>query len=61
MHLAEYAKEIRYSSIHELMMKRYNDAMDGNEKVAEKNMAEKLSHTPGRRTSLLLHSSLREL
>ena len=49
MHLAEYAKEIRYSSIHELMMKRYNDAMDGNEKVAEKNMAEKLSHTPGRR------------
>lgn len=36
MHLAEYAKEIRYSSIHELMMKRYNDAMDGNAKVADK-------------------------
>lgn len=36
MHLAEYAKEIRYSSIHELMMKRYNDAMDSNVKVADK-------------------------
>jgi len=36
MHLAEYAKEIRYSSIHQLMMKRYNDAMDGNVKVADK-------------------------
>ena len=36
MHLAEYAKEIRYSSIHALMMKRYNDAMDGNVKVADK-------------------------
>lgn len=36
MHLAEYAKEIRYSSIHELMMKRYDDAMDGNAKVADK-------------------------
>lgn len=36
MHLVEYAKEIRYSSIHELMMKRYNDAMDRNAKVADK-------------------------
>ncbi len=36
MHLAEYAKEIRYSSIHELMMKRYNDAMDGNATIADK-------------------------
>lgn len=36
MHLAEYAKEIRYSSIHELMMKRYNEAMDRNIKVADK-------------------------
>ncbi|MBQ7980182.1 MAG: ABC transporter ATP-binding protein, partial [Oscillospiraceae bacterium] len=36
MHLAEYAKEIRYSSIHELMMSRYNKAMDGNVKVADK-------------------------
>ncbi len=36
MHLAEYAKEIRYSSIHELMMKRYNEAMDRNVKVADK-------------------------
>lgn len=36
MHLAEYAKEIRCSSIHELMMKRYNEAMDRNCKVADK-------------------------
>ncbi len=36
MHLSEYAKEIRYSSIHELMMSRYNKAMDGNVKVADK-------------------------
>ena len=36
MHLAEYAKEIRYSNIHSLMMKRYNDAMDSNVKVADK-------------------------
>ena len=36
MHLAEYAKEIRYSSIHDLMIKRYNGAMDGNVKVADK-------------------------
>ncbi|MBQ8827439.1 MAG: ABC transporter ATP-binding protein [Oscillospiraceae bacterium] len=36
MHLAEYAKEIRYSSIHELMMSRYNKAMDGNVRVADK-------------------------
>ena len=36
MHLAEFAKEIRYSSIHELMMKRYNEAIEGNRKVADK-------------------------
>ncbi|MGN0378497.1 MAG: ABC transporter ATP-binding protein [Butyrivibrio sp.] len=36
MHLAEYAKEIRYSSIHDLMIKRYNEAMDRNCKVADK-------------------------
>lgn len=36
MHLAEYAKEIRYSSIHDLMMKRYNDAMESNAAVADK-------------------------
>ena len=36
MHLAEFAKEIRYSNIHELMMKRYDEAVKGNVKVAEK-------------------------
>lgn len=36
MHLAEFAKEIRFSSIHGLMMKRYEQAVEGNIKVAEK-------------------------
>lgn len=36
MHLAEYAKEIRYSNIHELMMKRYGEAVKGNVDVADK-------------------------
>lgn len=36
MHLAEFAKEIRYSSIHELMMKRYGEAVKGSVEVAEK-------------------------
>ena len=36
MHLAEFAKEIRYSNIHELMMKRYDEAVKGNVEVAEK-------------------------
>ncbi len=36
MHLAEFAKEIRYSNIHELMMKRYDKAIKGNVAVAEK-------------------------
>lgn len=36
MHLAEYAKEIRFSSIHDLMMKRYRDAIKGNQEVADK-------------------------
>lgn len=36
MHLAEFAKEIRYSNIHELMMKRYDEAVKGNVDVAEK-------------------------
>lgn len=36
MHFGEYAKEIRYSNIHELMIKRYNEAIDGNRKVADK-------------------------
>lgn len=45
MHLAEYAKEIRYSSIHELMMKRYNDAMDGNCKVADKYGKKAIAYT----------------
>lgn len=45
MHLAEYAKEIRYSSIHELMMKRYNDAMDGNARVADKYGKKAIAYT----------------
>lgn len=45
MHLSEYAKEIRYSSIHELMMKRYNDAMDGNAKVADKYGKKAIAYT----------------
>ena len=36
MHLAEYAKEIRYSNIHELMMERYGEAVKGNVEVADK-------------------------
>lgn len=36
MHLAEYAKEIRYSNIHELMRKRYQEAVEGNTLVADK-------------------------
>lgn len=36
MHLAEYAKEIRYSNIHELMRKRYQEAVEGNALVADK-------------------------
>lgn len=36
MHLAEFAKEIRYSNIHDLMIKRYREAMKGNQEVADK-------------------------
>ena len=36
MHLAEFAKEIRYSNIHELMMKRYEESVEGNIRTAEK-------------------------
>ncbi len=36
MHLAEYAKEIRYSNIHELMMRRYGETIEGNRAVADK-------------------------
>jgi len=45
MHLAEYAKEIRYSSVYGLMMKRYNDAMDGNCKVADKYGRKAIAYT----------------
>ncbi len=45
MHLADYAKEIRYSSIHELMMKRYNEAMDRNCKVADKYGKKAIAYT----------------
>ncbi|MDE6728348.1 MAG: ABC transporter ATP-binding protein/permease [Oscillospiraceae bacterium] len=36
MHLAEYAKEIRFSGIHELMLRRYDEAIKGNQAVAGK-------------------------
>lgn len=36
MHLAEFAKEIRYSNIHDLMMNRYKEAIKGNQEVADK-------------------------
>ena len=36
MHLSEFAKEIRYSNIHDLMMNRYREAVKGNQKVADK-------------------------
>jgi len=36
MHLAEFAKEIRYSNIHELMMRRYGETVEGNRAVADK-------------------------
>lgn len=45
MHLAEYAKEIRYSSIHDLMIKRYNEAMDRNCKVADKYGKKAITYT----------------
>lgn len=45
MHLAEYAKEIRYSSIHRLMLKRYNEAMDRNCKVADKYGKKAIAYT----------------
>ena len=36
MYLVDFAKEIRYSNIHELMMKRYSEAVEGNRAVADK-------------------------
>lgn len=36
MYLAEFAKEIRYSNIYALMMKRYNEAIEGNVQTAKK-------------------------
>lgn len=45
MHLAEYAKEIRFSSIHGLMMKRYNEAMEANAKVADKYGRKAIAYT----------------
>ncbi|MBQ8567986.1 MAG: ABC transporter ATP-binding protein [Oscillospiraceae bacterium] len=45
MHLAEYAKEIRYSNIHSPMMKRYNDAMDSNAEVADKYGKKAIAYT----------------
>ncbi len=45
MHLAEYAKEIRFSSIHGLMMKRYNNAIKGNQAVADKYANKAIAYT----------------
>ncbi len=45
MHLAEYAKEIRYSSIHDLMLKRYREAMDRNCAVADKYGKKAIAYT----------------
>ena len=45
MHLAEYAKEIRYSNIHALMMKRYGEAVEGNVEVAEKYAGKAIVYT----------------
>ena len=45
MHLAEYAKEIRYSGIHGLMMKRYQGAVEGNVKVADKYAKKAITYT----------------
>ncbi|MGN0660483.1 MAG: ATP-binding cassette domain-containing protein, partial [Oscillospiraceae bacterium] len=36
MYLAEFAKEIRYSNIHQLMMRRYDESVKGNQAVADK-------------------------
>ncbi|MDR1669748.1 MAG: ABC transporter ATP-binding protein/permease [Oscillospiraceae bacterium] len=36
MHLADYAKEIRYSNIHNVMMKRYSDSVEGKRAVVDK-------------------------
>ncbi len=45
MHLAEFAKEIRYSNIHELMMKRYDEAIKGNQAVADKYARKAVAYT----------------
>ncbi len=45
MHLAEFAKEIRYSNIHELMMKRYDEAIKGNQTVADKYAKKAVAYT----------------
>jgi ATP-binding cassette subfamily B protein len=36
MHLAEFAKEVRYSNVHRLMMKRYSESVNGIVRVADK-------------------------
>lgn len=45
LHFAEYAKEIRYSSIHGLLMKRYEQAVDGNCRIADKYAKKAVSYT----------------
>lgn len=45
MHLADYAKEIRFSSIHELMLRRYGDAIKGNRAVADKYAKKAVAYT----------------
>ncbi len=45
LHLSEYAKEVRYSGIHGLMMKRYKEAVDGNVAVADKYAKKAIPYT----------------
>lgn len=45
MHLAEFAKEIRYSNIHSLMMKRHREATEGNCAVADKYAKKAIAYT----------------
>lgn len=45
MHLADYAKEIRFSSIHRLMIKRYDNAIKGNLVVADKYAKKAVAYT----------------
>lgn len=45
MHLADYAKEIRCTSIHNLMLKKYDESIEGNCKVVNKYSKEGMLYT----------------